>query len=322
MIYVIYGPDVLAVRDRVTALREAVQPPDLRDANISALEGESVQPGEVVAAAMAAPFLASRRLVIVRNLLSRLGARRGGLPAAWKGISDRLSQVPECNDLAFVDGPLDGKGGPLLSELSKVAEVVHCKVPKGGALRSWIRQGVMDKGGEISGPAIALLERTAGADMLTLDSEIEKLVLYADGRAIEESDVSEMVTASREANIFAAVDAALAGRSGPALVQMHRVLRDGQSVGYILAMLHRQVRLLILAKELRRQRVGQEEMGRRMGVRGYPLQKTLEQAPRFTEQRLAAAHRLLAEADERMKSGGARDEVVLDLLLSDLARLG
>ena len=116
-------------------------------------------------------------------------------------------------------------------------------------------------------------------------------------------------------------DAALAGRSGPALSQMHQVLRDGQSAGYVLYMLHRQVRLLILAKELQRKGVRPQEMGKRLGIRGYPLQKTLEQAPRFTRERLAAAHRLLAEADERVKSGGARDEVALDLLLSDLAGL-
>ncbi|MDD9994636.1 MAG: DNA polymerase III subunit delta [Dehalococcoidia bacterium] len=321
MIYVLYGTDALAVRERLAALRDAVEPPDLREANISSLDGESLVPDELLAAAMAVPFLSNRRLVIVRGLLTRFDGRRSGTPAAWKGIADRLGQVPEVNDVAFVDGPLGSAPGPLLRELSQVANVERCQVPRGAALRRWIRERVRNKGGDISEAAATMLERAAGGDIVALDSELEKLAVYASGRQIEPSDVEQMVTASREANIFAAVDAALAGRSGPALSQMHQVLRDGQSVGYVLYMLHRQVRLLILAKELQRKGVGPQEMGKRLGVRGYPLQKTLEQAPRFTQERLAAAHRLLAEADERVKSGGARDEVALDLLLSDLADL-
>ena len=75
------------------------------------------------------------------------------------------------------------------------------------------------------------------------------------------------------------------------------------------------------AKELQRQRVSGPELGKRLGVRDYPLQKTLEQAPRFTAERLSAAHRLLTETDERIKSGRARDEVALDLLVADLGSL-
>ena len=222
---------------------------------------------------MAVPFLSNRRLVIVRGLLTRFDGRRSGTPAAWKGIADRLGQVPEVNDVAFVDGPLGSAPGPLLRELSQVANVERCQVPRGAALRRWIRERVRNKGGDISEAAATMLERAAGGDIVALDSELEKLAVYASGRQIEPSDVEQMVTASREANIFAAVDAALAGRSGPALSQMHRVLRDGQSVGYVLYMLHRQVRLLFLAKELQRKGVGPQEMGKRLGIRGYPLQE-------------------------------------------------
>jgi len=63
------------------------------------------------------------------------------------------------------------------------------------------------------------------------------------------------------------------------------------------------------------------DLGSRLGIRGYPLQKTMEQVPRFSAERLLAAHRLLTETDERIKTGEARDEVALDLLLADLGEL-
>lgn len=321
MILVVFGADPLTIRERVDALREAVGPADLRDANTLALDGVTVKPDELIAAAMAVPFLSDRRLVIVRNLLARFEGRRGGPAAEWKGIGERLAAVPETSDVVFVDGALSGKSNALLKELSTVAEVKGYPLPRGSELSRWIRARLEAKGGMATEQAVSRLAQAAGADLLALDSELEKLAVYVGGRAIEPADVDAMVSGSKEANIFAAVDAVLDGRTALALTQLRRVLGDGQSVNYVLYMLHRQVRLLLLAKELQRKKVTGAEMGNRLGVRGYPLQKTLEQAPRFSAQRLAAAHRLLTEADESIKSGRARDEVALDVLVADLGAL-
>jgi DNA polymerase-3 subunit delta len=321
MIYVLFGADSLSIREKVNALRQAVGPADLRDANTLALDGAQVKPDELFAAAMAVPFLSDRRLVLVKGLLARFEGKRSKSPAGWKGIGEQLAAVPPTNDVVFVDGALCGKANPLLKELSNLAQVTGYPVPKGGELHRWIRTRIEAKGGAVTDPAVARLATAAGTDLVALDNELEKLTLYVGARPIEPSDVDLMVSQSREANIFAAVDAALDGRTAAALTQVRRVLGDGQSVGYVLYMLHRQVRLLILAKELQRQRVAGPDLGSRLGIRGYPLQKTMEQVPRFSAERLLAAHRLLTETDERIKTGEARDEVALDLLLADLGEL-
>jgi DNA polymerase-3 subunit delta len=321
MIYVFFGADSLSIREKVNALRDAVGPPDLRDANTLALDGESLKPDELLASAMAVPFLSDRRLVLVRDLLARFEAGRKKRPAEWKGFGKQLVAVPPTNDVVFVDGALSGKANPLLKELSGVAQVTSHPMPRGGELHRWIRTRVEAKGGTVSNQAVARLAAVAGTGLVALDNDLEKLVVYVGNRVIEPGDVDEMVSQAKEANIFAAVDAALDGRTAAALTQVRRVLGDGESVSHVLYMLHRQVRLLILAKELQRQRVSGPELGKRLGVRDYPLQKTLEQAPRFTAERLSAAHRLLTETDERIKSGRARDEVALDLLVADLGSL-
>ena len=77
----------------------------------------------------------------------------------------------------------------------------------------------------------------------------------------------------------------------------------------------------MLAKELQAQNVKGSDMGSRLGVKGYPLQKTLEQAPRVTVEHLVAMHGLLVQTDERIKSGRIRDDVALDLLIADLGAL-
>lgn len=321
MIYVFFGADSLSVHEKVNSLREAVGPPDLREANTLALDGMTVKPDELLGTAMTVPFLSDRRLVLVRGLLARFEGKKKKSIADWKGIGKHLAEAPPTNDVVFIDGTLTGKANPMLKELSGVAEVKSYPMPRGGELQRWIRTRIEAKGGTVSNQAVARLASVAGSDLVALDNDLEKLTLYVGARDIEPGDVFEMVSGSKDANIFKAVDAALEGRTAAALTGFRRVLADGESVGRVLHMLHRQVRLLILAKELRRQGVPGGEMGGRLGVGGYGLQKTLEKAPKFSMDHLTKVHRLLTETDESIKSGRARDEVALDILLADLGSL-
>ena len=122
---------------------------------------------------------------------------------------------------------------------------------------------------------------------------------------------------TREANIFMAVDAMIEGRAGVAIGQVHLLLQAGRPAAFVLAMMARQVRLLILAKELKSRRVPQGELGGRLGLAGYPLRKTLEQAGKTDAQRLVDMHRRLVEADLSIKSTGADEELILDVLIAE-----
>lgn len=321
MIYVLFGENPISIAEKVDGLRDRVQPKELSQANILSLDGKTVKLDELLSAVMAAPFLTNRRLVIVRNLLTRFESRKSRSMAEWKGVSDRLSAMPETSDLLFVDGPLTVKTNWLLKDLSENGKVKSFPLPKGAALHDWIRARLLVKEGFATDQAVSSLAEAVGTDLLLLESELEKLVLYAADRPIEPRDVESMVSKIRESNIFAAVDAAIGGRSAFALTQFRQVQSNGQSAAYILHMLHRQVRLLMLAKELQIQNVKNSDMSSRLGVKGYPLQKTLEQAPRFTVERLATMHGLLVQTDERIKSGRMRDAVALDLLIADLGAL-
>ena len=323
MIYVLCGSNEVAVRENVEALRRRVEPADLRDANITALDGAVATPDGLLAAAMTVPFLTNFRLVIVRGLISRFDGRRASTPVAWRGIGARLAGHPETTVLAFADGALSQSGGPLMKELrdGAGAQVRRNEAPKGAELRRWIVERVSGRGAEITERAAATLGAGTGSDMIGLDSEIEKLSIFAGDRPISHEDVESMVTSSREVSIFAAVDSVLEGRTDGALAQIRRILADGNSVGYVMYMLHRQVRLLLLAKDLQASRVASKDMSGRLGLSGYPMRKVLEQSSRYTLEHLAAAHGLLAQFDERIKSGGVDEEVALDVLVADLGAL-
>ena len=100
MIRVIFGEDDFSVEERVREIAESIGQPEVRDPNTSVFEGDSYSKDEVLGAASAIPFLADKRLVLVRGLLGRLDggtSRRsrstGRIPEGdWTHLGDQLAR--------------------------------------------------------------------------------------------------------------------------------------------------------------------------------------------------------------------------------------
>jgi DNA polymerase-3 subunit delta len=332
LIYLLYGEDEFSLREMLTSMKQSVEPPELRDVNTTVVKAADVSYDELAAACITVPFLAEKRLVVVEGLLSTFERRarsRSGARAAsseppaqgrWEQLPDILEQMPPTTHLVLVDGALRESNSMLrkLSDLAEV-EVREFPVPKGNALREWIHKRAERHGVTIEGNAAAALAETIGNNLRVIDMELQKLSLYRYGESVRKQDVEEMVAYAKEGNIFAAVDAVLEGRPGVALTSTHQLLDSGNPPSYVMVMIARQVRLLLLAKDLRAQRVPKAEMGRRLSLSGYPLQKTLEQEGKFTTEHLTHIHRKLLEADLSIKTGEASEQLVVEMLVAELA---
>ena len=329
MKYLFYGDNSFTIREAISSMKEDVGAPDLRDVNVSTFEASELSFDQLVATCSTVPFMADRRLVIVRDLAS--GFERGpstrgrSRPAAdgesslgkWEGLAEYLPTVPETTDLVFVDGRLS-RNNPLLRRIGPHVTTRSFPLPRGTELRDWVRSRASSKEMAIEPMAVNLLAETVGGDLDTLDSELEKLAAYRMGAPVREEDVEELVSYAREANIFATVDAVIEGRAGPAIRLARRLLESGDPPSHLLSMLARQVRLLLLTKELKAERVGASELGARLKLSDYPLRKTLEQESRFTSDHLVQAHRRLLEADVSIKSGAVPEDLAVELLIADL----
>ena len=327
MIYSLSGDDDFTIRETLAGMKESVGTPDVRDVNIVTL-GPDVSLDEFTANASTVPFLADKRLVLVEGLLGKFergGGRRSGSAAngkkgiaEWERLPVVLANVPESTDVVFVDGRLSASN-PLLKLIQERVTARTFNPPGPRELRMWIADRARSEGAQIEERAVQTLAETIGSDLPVIASELRKLALVASGRAIAAEDVDRMVSYAQESNIFASVDAIVEGRVSEALGLVHGLLEGGSPTGYLITMIARQVRLLILAKEIGARRLSTGEASQRLRLSGYPLRKTLYQADRFSMERLVEIHRMLLEADLAMKSTGADDELILDTLIADIA---
>ncbi len=332
MIYVLHGEDDFSKKAFLNDQREKIGQLDIRDANTTVLEGPDLKLPHLLEVANVVPFLAEHRLVIAEGLLGRFeearparrsraaGGRQNDPLEEWKGLAESLSELPPTTLLVFLEGRLR-RGNPLLSQLSDVAEVKEFRILTGDALSRWLANKANDIGVKLAPSAARQLIDLVGGDLWVMQGELEKLALYADGETVDHEVVQLLVANSREANIFRTVDMVLGGRTSNAVRLVAQMQEEGADAGYIIAMLARQLRLMLLAKDLVEQGVPGSEMGRRLGLAAeFAVKRTLEQARRHSREKMVAMYVSLMEADLAIKRGQLSDDLAIETLFVELAQ--
>ncbi len=318
MIYLFYGDDELSILEATQDLIRNVGTDDLRDHNVIRLDKQSINPVDLTASVSAVPFLSERRLVIVNEFFSKTKGKKQ--VKGWENLSQIVKNIPPTNDLLFRESQDSFKSNSLFKQIAELASVREFAMPHGSAINKWIQERVNDKGGDIDNKAISRLAHVIGPNTWALDAEIEKLILYANDRQISSSDIDLLTTDNHQDNIFRAVDMALNGNPH-AMASVKTILNGSESPGYILAMIHRQVRLLITAKMSHGEQISRNDLSKQLNLRGYAMDKLLEEVRRHNLSKLMAAHSLLAETDEKIKTGKLTDMLALEMLLGELALL-
>ena len=332
-VYVLYGDDTFSSREVFQELVDAMGSPELRESNLTEFEGAGLNAAQFAAAAQAMPFLTERRLVVIRGLLAAAdgqtqGRRRGRQPARQEqanpsdAIIAALEGLPPTTDVVFLEGRV-APGNPILAALKPLANVRDFPVLRGDRLSKWVRERMEQKEGAITGEAVSLMVEMVGSNLWTMDSELEKLATYRIGSRVEAEDVRALVSAAREANVFALVDTILEHHAEAAMDMMGRLLQSGATATYVLSMVARQARFLVLAQELGRQRVPPNEWGERLGIQQeFVLRKTTQQARQYSADQLRRLYGLLLETDLAMKRGETTDDVAMVEFLAQAGTLG
>lgn len=322
--YILHGEDDFSLEQEVTNLR-AKMGDDNGGLNTNEFDGTSASPYEVINAVSSYPFLADKRLVIVKGMIgwiTRKGAGETGKKAV-ETLAAALPTLPEWARLVFVEHQTLSDSNKLI-KLAKEADNGYEKAftaPSDST--GWIlRRAKEAYNTEIQPPAAAALASVIGNDLRRADNELVKLVSYVNGeRAINEADVSLLTPYVAEAEIFKMVDALAEGKGSAALEMLHRLLMEKDNDPFkIYGMIVRQFRLLLTAKEFLVGGGYPNQMGEELRMAPFVAKKMAQQARAFTLPQLEQVYRTLLDNDIRMKTGRIEPKLALDLLVAGLAR--
>lgn len=318
--YILHGGDFLRQKKQLDRFRAQMGPEETATLNIHEFDGETSSVSEILAAATAVPFLAERRLVIVRGLLNHL-VREGRNKKASEQLLTALPNLPSFTRLVFVEDDDLKPTHPILrfARESQTAHIQHNSSPKN--LSNWLRRRARSEyGTELEPRAAHALATVVGDDIRRAENELFKLANYThQERRITEADIALLTPYVAPVNLFHMVDALASGNSQTAMRRLQDLLTAKERDPIMLfGMIIRQFRLLLLAKE-HMESSKTTDMAKDLRVHPFVAQKLREQARRFSSQQLETIYRHLHERDIAVKTGELGATLVLQMLVSELS---
>ncbi len=331
MIYVLYGPDTYSRGKELADIKKSLGDADMLSLNTSVLDGNTVTINDIRDNFCTAPFLNPFRLTIVEGFMGRFEpeskrkqgksnvTRKSSNLCDLKALAECLKQLPSTAVLIFIEDMIT-KANAVFKVIAPLAETRSFALLRESGLFAWINNRVKAEGGEISSGAIRILIDLVGSDLWTLHNELNKLLSYCSGRTINEKDVREITSYSRDINIFNVVDCIIEKRLGQAQLLVKRMVKEGASPLYIINMIQRQLRLIVQAKYLQKG-VDKSESLAKLGLNSeFALNKTIKQARIYSIQQLQALYEKLLELDVSIKTGKYAGDIEADLIIFELCR--
>jgi len=163
--------------------------------------------------------------------------------------------------------------------------------------------------------ALDLLVEALGADMARIAVELEKLSLFAAGRAVTADEIAVLVPEARATTIFALVNAIGRRDRRRSLEVLDTLVREGAYLPLALAFLSTQFRLALAAREAGL-KSSQQIVGHftRIGIPMWSSRadQVYQTVTRFNPAQLQRALQLIFEADRGLRDARPDDRIVIE----------
>ncbi|MEO5363651.1 MAG: DNA polymerase III subunit delta [Magnetococcus sp. DMHC-8] len=321
----LFGQDQGLVMAATTALRQATCAEEQADFNLETFFGGDLTAERLLGSCQSYPFLAPRRLVIIKNA-DQLSTALGNT------VLQYLKRPSSTTLLLVLAGNLETQH--LLRkgfEASQTAWAIPFYALEGRELRQWLAVQLQQEGFQAEEDALHYLCEHLAGDTRNSRQELDKLILFmgnpgTTGRRIRLEDVLAMVGETTTCSGFGLAAAITAGQLQAALTILDKLLESGEEPIALLG---------IISQRLRRLGLGSEGLAQGKDPKSLAAQLQIfwkDQADFFEQIRAIPAHRLAdgllhcLEADRQLKGGAATPtppaQVMERLVMRLASRLG
>ncbi|WP_419804389.1 DNA polymerase III subunit delta [Terriglobus sp.] len=351
--YVLLGDEPFLYQRARSGVLGQLVPSDLRDFCLHDLElGSDLTIFDALNLAQTPSLMAPFQVLFVRGLkaLYGRGAKKEEFAALDKYfrapnpgalllfVADHLQLPADLRRLEREDKERYDRIRETLGEHCGIVELQAVAEPDAIA---WVQQTAAGRGVQIDADAARELVDALAGQMMTIAQELEKLILYVSEPARVEStvtakpntitlaDVETMVLAAKQRSLYELTDA-ISGRDRARSLLLLRGLLNASDGGedsaighlYMLARTFRQM-LILHEKNVRDSRAVWNVLWPGFRMPPFAADDLIAQARRYRSRgELAGALRLIARADQEIRSSPVDKSLVLERLVLDLASPG
>jgi len=296
-IHLFYGENTYGSLQKLKVWQEQFIEKYGGETNVEIIEGKKLVPAEFDTNLQTMPFLAEKKLIIIKNFLAE------GKTEEQKRVTDSLAKTPDFTMVIFYEIKTPDKRTSLYQKINKMGNAKEFTTPSPAEVTKQILFEAKKSDIKISSTAALYLSTQCSMNLWLVFGELDKLATYANGKEITQKMIDELVTPTLSSSIFKLTDA-LAVKKVKESLRVFRILIDsGEEAGMVFFMIVRQFRILIQIRELVEKNASQGEMIKKLKQHPFVIQTASKQAKNFTIPQIENIYKELLEIDRKVKTG-------------------
>ncbi|HPT72406.1 MAG TPA: DNA polymerase III subunit delta [Candidatus Cloacimonadota bacterium] len=311
-IYTLLGADMFYMGKVLQILISKYVEPASKDFDFIQYYGDEIRNDSFMEQLDMLPFMASKRVVIIRDIDKIDAQHLQRLPAYLKNPSSEviLIMTAEKIDARTVVG----------KEINQHSLKVICKEPRYlKDIKNWLETELTRRKIKMDSKAREFFSDTVQMDYCAAMNELEKIILYTDGSkdVITFSDVRNALGIARSNTIYELQDSIGLKNCVESLSMLERMLQNDMEPIYIIYMLNGFFQQLWKILSLFRKNMSQNEIKQRYLNEIHPnfRDKMIRFAQNYSHKQIRRIFDFLMEADTDLKSSGIKKNLIMDLLV-------
>ncbi|MBA4542664.1 DNA polymerase III subunit delta [Thermoactinomyces sp. CICC 10521] len=317
-VYLFYGEEGFLIEEAIEWMKKRWSPEEVSFGNLMQIDLDETPVQMLVQEAETLPFFGDRRLIIGQNArFLTAGKGKSGVQHETDALLQYLKQPLSTSVVVLtVSGEQLDKRKKIVKELLKHARAVEFPLLAGKDLLQWVERRFAKLHVQADPQAVLDLIMLTGPDLRLLHAEVSKLALYVGaGGKVTPDIVAELVPRTLEHDVFKLTDKIAKRQLNEAFHIWSDLIFQKEEPIRILALITRQIRLMLQVKILQRQGMSDKEMAAFLKVHPYPVKLAAKQGAAFSEQQLRLLLDTAILTDQDIKSGKVDKHLAVERLL-------
>lgn len=279
-----------------------------------------VELGEIISALETPPFFLDKVVVIVKN--ATIFKSKSNDEESKKNSLDRLmrvlSNMLDTNYVIFITNEVADKRRKIYKLVDKIGLILESEPLRVWEIESWLSLTLRNLNKSMNEEAKKYFLETVSVlpeiSLHYLDNELKKVALYVEGKIIAKKDLQLMMAEPPEVSVFALMNAISSKNISKAMYLLKSQINEKKEIPLI-ALLARNVRLMIRIKLYIKQGMREKEVAEILGLNFYVAKKTVEDSKKYSLWLLEEVFLMLADVDYFYKFGKAGSEMLERIIL-------
>jgi len=310
--YILCGSDEGLIKTAIKKIRNLKIDESFADFNYTRISGDKLDVDALINNCETIPFMSEYRMVEIfrANFLRDKGEDIDSLRNYLKDIPPYTFLI-----MYYVFEDDREKLSNKVKKLQNVCEVVKVDKLKGMGLQSKVKAMFEEKGKSIGKSEVGYFCSIIENNMNIVDNEIEKLILYTEGREITREDIIKMCPYEKENDIFNLVSYLSERNIKAAIDTLNQLIYRGEKPPKILSMIERQFKLLFAIRIKVGKGIRKEDIVKEYNLNPYIADKMIVQSKKFSQEALKKNIENCIETESEIKSKSVDQKNAIEMLM-------